>query len=135
LKAILGSCVAVAVYHPSRQVGAMAHVVLPASSGHAASPGKFADTAVPHLIELLRAAGAGPLGLVAKLAGGANMFGHAGPLQIGDKNIEAVLAALAQCGVRPVARDVGGAGGRRVTFFPETGQLSVESVGQPLRSL
>lgn len=130
LRAILGSCVAVALHHPGLRVGGLAHVVLPKSNGQSGLPGKFADTAVPHLLALMRAAGAAPPRLVAKITGGANMFGHTGPLQIGDKNVEAVLEALAACGVRVVAKDVGGSSGRRVTFAPATGELAVESVGQ-----
>lgn len=130
LRAILGSCVAVALHHPGRRVGGLAHVVLPKSNGQTGLPGKFADTAIPHLVALMKAVGAVPPRVVAKITGGANMFGHTGPLQIGDKNVEAVLEALASCGIRVVAKDVGGASGRRVTFSPATGELAVESVGQ-----
>ncbi len=47
-------------------------------------------------------------GLTAKLAGGANMFGSSGPLQIGDANVEAVAQALRTAGIRITAQDVGG---------------------------
>ena len=50
LGAVLGSCVAVALHGPRHKTGAMAHVVLPASNGRDATPGKFADTAVPALL-------------------------------------------------------------------------------------
>ncbi len=36
----------------------MAHIVLPESAGRDGAPGKFADTAVPHMLELLREQGA-----------------------------------------------------------------------------
>jgi len=135
LRAILGSCVAVALHHPGLHVGGLAHVVLPKSNGQSGLPGKFADTAVPHLVALLKAAGAAPPRLVAKISGGANMFGNTGPLQIGDKNIQAVLEALAACGIRVTAQDVGGTSGRRVIFSPASGELAVESVGQAPKHL
>ena len=62
LAAILGSCVSVVLYHAGMKLGAMAHVVLPASQGRdpAATPGKFADSAVPTMVTWLRGLGAPP---------------------------------------------------------------------------
>ncbi len=80
LVSVLGSCVGVALYHPRLKVGALAHIVLPKSSGGGAAPGKFADTAIPYMIAELAKAGAARAGLVAKIAGGACMFGVSGPL-------------------------------------------------------
>jgi len=135
LSAVLGSCVGVAVYHPRLHLGALAHVVLPRATGQNANPGKFADTAVPFLLQLLERHGAPRAGLVAKIAGGACMFGVSGPMQIGEANIKAVLDALEAAGMRPAARDVGGTNGRRVALDCGTGSLSVESVGLPRRTL
>jgi chemotaxis protein CheD len=70
LTSILGSCIGVAMYHPRFQIGAMAHVVLPAAMGANGPPGKFADTAIPRMIEEIEKAGGSRTGLVAKLAGG-----------------------------------------------------------------
>jgi len=53
LASVLGSCVAVCLYHPRLRVAGMAHVVLPESTGHQGGPGKFADTAVPALLAAL----------------------------------------------------------------------------------
>jgi chemotaxis protein CheD len=129
LSAVLGSCIGVALYHPRLHLGAMGHVVLPRANGQAATPGKFADTAVPYILQLLLREGANVGGLVAKIAGGACMFGNNGPLQIGQANAEAVEAALTAAGIRLVARDVGGNKGRRVMFDAATGSLSVETAG------
>ena len=82
-----------------------------------AHPGKFADTAVPHMLTTARRTRRRrPAALVAKLAGGANMFGGSGPLQIGEANAEAVAAALQNAGIRVAGQDVGGSQGRRVDF-------------------
>jgi chemotaxis protein CheD len=131
LKAILGSCVAIVLYHPRQRVGALAHVVLPKSAGQSGSPGKFADTAVPHMLAMLKEFGVNSSGLVAKLAGGANMFGTTGPLQIGDKNIQAAIEALSASGITVDTQDVGGKTGRRVTLSTATGALTIESAGRP----
>ncbi len=63
------------------------------------------------------------------------MFGSAGPLQIGDANIEAVAQSLRAAGIRITAQDVGGNRGRRVTFECEGGTMLVESAGQPTKTL
>jgi chemotaxis protein CheD len=133
LTAILGSCIGVTLYHPRFRIGAMAHVVLPESGGRNAIPGKFADTAVPRMIHEIEKAGAGRTGLVAKMAGGARMFGNDGPLQIGLANIDAVCEALAEAGIRVLASDVGGSKGRRVTFNAGKGDLTIEIIGTPPR--
>jgi chemotaxis protein CheD len=131
LIAVLGSCVAVTLYDPRRRLGAMGHVVLPESSGPAAGPAKFADRAVPNMIAGLERRGAGRAGLVAKMAGGACVFGDSGPLPIGPANIEAVRRALAAVGLSPAAEDTGGTKGRRVVFDLARGTLTVEIAGLP----
>lgn len=135
LSAVLGSCVGVALYHRRLKLGALAHVVLPDSTGRPGVPGKFADTAVPFMIQQLEAKGAMRSQLTAKIAGGACMFGAGGPLQIGDANIEAVTKALGAMGIRIQAHDVGGTKGRRVTLDCATGQLLVQIVGESSRTL
>ena len=129
LSAVLGSCIGVAFYHPRLRLGAMGHVVLPRANGQATTPGKFADTAVPFMLQLMLQEGANAGGLIAKIAGGACMFGGNGPLQIGQANAEAVEAALTAAGVRLVGREVGGNKGRRVVFNAATGSLTVETAG------
>lgn len=135
LTAILGSCVGVALYHPRRRVGALAHVVLPSSNGRSATAGKFADSAIPSMIQQLESLGANRAGLTVKIAGGACMFNTSGPLQIGDANVEAVTKILAEAGMRVAAHDTGGTKGRRVAFRTDTGEMLVEIIGQPPRVL
>lgn len=135
LTAILGSCVGVALYHPRRRLGALAHVVLPAANGRVATPGKFADSAIPTMIQQLEQLGANRAGITVKITGGACMFGTSGPLQIGDANVDAVIKSLADVGLRVAAQDTGGVKGRRIAFRVDTGELLVEIIGQPPRVL
>ena len=135
LKSVLGSCVGVSLYQPRLKVGVFAHVVLPDSAGREGTPGKFADTAIPAMLKLLREMGAGSYGLIAKLAGGANMFGGTGPMQIGDANVEAVTRALKLAGIRVAAQEVGGTKGRRVVFDCSSGTMTVEGAGIPPKTL
>lgn len=127
LNCVLGSCIGLLLYHPRLHVAGLAHVMLADSCGRKTTPGKFADTAVPHLVELLEREGAGAAGLVAKLAGGANMFGTpTGPMQIGQNNAAAVLQQLKRFRIRVVATHLGGNRGRRITLNCANGELTVE---------
>ena len=135
MRAILGSCVGLALYHPGRKTGVMAHIVLPESAGRDGAPGKFADSAVPHMLALLRKQGMPVHGLTAKFAGGANMFNGSGPLQIGNTNADAVAKVLKNAGIRVVGQDVGGTRGRRVEFDCASGKMTIQCAGQPTRIL
>jgi len=129
LTAVLGSCLGVALYHRRLQLGAMSHVVLPDSNGRDALPAKFADTAIPHMVELFTQHGGSANGLVAKIAGGACMFGATGPMQIGLANAEAVHRELAKLRIPIIAEDIGGSKGRRVIFDCGCGTLTIETAG------
>ena len=135
MKAVLGSCIGLVLYHPRLKTGVTSHIVLPDSAGRSGAPGKFADTAIPEMLEMLRELDTPIHGLVAKFAGGANMFSGSGPLQIGDANAEAVGRALRLAGIRVVGQEVGGTKGRRVTFDCASGEMTIECAGQPARTL
>lgn len=129
-RAVLGSCLGVMIYDERKRLGALAHVVLPASSGRSGSPGKFVDTAIPWMIETLRGRGGDPRRFVVKLAGGANMFTASGPFQIGQQNIDAARQMLAEHRLRVVAEHLCGTQGRRVTFDCESCKFLIEVAGQ-----
>jgi chemotaxis protein CheD len=135
LGAVLGSCIAVAMHSPQHRTGALGHVVLPNSEGRATSDGKFADTAIPAMLAALAEIGVPPSALIAKIAGGASMFGASASLQIGNANIEAVTRALRNAHVSLAAHDVGGQKGRRVSLDPATGEFTIEIVGAPPKTL
>lgn len=129
-RSVLGSCIGVVLYDERKGLAAFAHVVLPSSGGRGGTPGKFADTAVPWMLDALQKAGAEPKRVLAKIAGGSNMFAADGPFQVGAQNAEAVRSQLKSAGIRLVAEHLGGTHGRRVTFHPDTAKLEIECVGQ-----
>lgn len=130
LMAIVGSCIAVTLFCTRRKWAVMTHVVLPKSSNKNELPGKYADTAIPHMLQLAAQAGVPQTSLVAKIAGAASMFAKStGPLQIGESNITAVEKALASVPIRIAAKHLGGDKGRRITFDCNTGTMAVEVVG------
>ncbi|GGM21571.1 chemoreceptor glutamine deamidase CheD [Paraliobacillus quinghaiensis] len=130
----LGSCVGVVVYDLSMKIAGMSHVMLPSSSLSKRSDLnqlKYADTAVPLLIDTLIKEGARKYALKAKIAGGAQMFSFSSSndmLRVGKRNEEAVKVILDQYRVPIISEDVGGNSGRTIEFSLETGMLQVRTV-------
>ncbi len=122
----LGSCICVALYDTKNRIGGLAHILLPYSSEDSRNP-KYANHAIPTLIEEMRKMGAKRENIVAKISGGAQIFKHMTLefLKIGEKNIKAVREILKKLNIRIVAEDVGGTRGRNVYFFVSNGKLLV----------
>src|SRR5579875_410555 len=131
----LGSCVAICLFDPVVRVAGMAHVVLPNAPPHfdGGLPGKFADTAVPALLDALRPWGAVPLRLRCHLAGGAAvlMLASGALPDIGARNVEAARAALARARIAILGEATGGTQGRTVRLDAATGRVRVRSVHGP----
>lgn len=72
----LGSCVGIALYDSTKKIAGLSHIMLPDSTQfkNNNTPMKFADTAIPILIDKLIEAGCLKSSLKAKIAGGASMF-------------------------------------------------------------
>jgi chemotaxis protein CheD len=131
----LGSCVAIALHDPEARVGGLAHILLPspALSRRDQSPGKFPQTAIPLMLQDMVALGARPARVTARLAGGASMFTNlqpAGTIQMGERNLVAVRAALTHHSIPLVGAAVGGDFGRTVRLRVEDGRLEVSTVRQ-----
>jgi chemotaxis protein CheD len=128
----LGSCVGLCLWDPVSKVAAMAHVVLPAAPvGSVATPGKFGDTALPAMLTALERAGAQKHRLQCRIAGGAAVLtlGGGGSLpKIGDRNVEAVKAALSKVNIRILGEQTGGNQGRTVRLEPQSGRVLVRTV-------
>ncbi|MDD5092898.1 MAG: chemotaxis protein CheD [Dehalococcoidia bacterium] len=127
----LGSCIGLCMYDPIAGVGGMAHIVLPFSNNGAAGNAKFADIAIPQLLQAMREHNAVRSRLITKLAGGAQMIkpGTADNFNTGQRNIEAVKQILADEAIRVSAAEVGGSRGRSLKLFVGTGKVMVKSVG------
>jgi chemotaxis protein CheD len=112
----LGSCIGLALVDRAKGVAALAHVMLPESTQpDPPQPYKFADLAVPALIELVLASGASRSRLEAALVGGAAMFQFGGSGQdIGQRNATAVTRLVEAARVPIRAAATGGGKGRTV---------------------
>lgn len=130
----LGSCIGICLLDKTTRIGSMTHIMLPSSlqAKNTDNKAKFADTGITLVIEEMRKLGANTNNLVAKIAGGAQMFKFSGEsdiLKIGERNALAVEENLEKLRIRLLAKDVGGNYGRTITFDPETGELLVRTIG------
>jgi chemotaxis protein CheD len=130
LRTLLGSCIGLALYDRRRQVGGLAHIVLPRNRGPTDRPGKFVDTAIPTLIERMEELAGGALKLTAKIAGGASMFPTTVAANIGLQNIESCERILGELQIPIVARHCGGKQGRRMSLNTTNGTVLIEIVGE-----
>ena len=135
----LGSCVGVGMYDPVAKVAGMAHIVLPSSEGKPEKAGgKYADTAVPLLLEMMLKRGAIKSRVVVKITGGAQISkakGLGDAFQIGERNVEAVQAAFDANSMRIKGSDTGGHHGRTMRFSLDTGQTLVTTAGKEIQQI
>ncbi|MBQ6407273.1 MAG: chemotaxis protein CheD [Butyrivibrio sp.] len=132
----LGSCVGIAVRDPVTKIGGLAHIMLPDSKEikNNTNIPKFADTGIEELIKQIVAKGASRSRLVAKIAGGAQMFAFQTAntsMRVGDRNVQATLKKLKEMNIPVLAQDTGDSYGRTVIFYPENGNFVIRAVGKP----
>lgn len=120
---VLGSCVAVCIWHPRAEVGGINHYLLPLWNGEGLPTPKYGNIAISRLIDKVRnLAGSGDL--VAKVFGGASMWSRAeGALAVGERNVELALRSLEEEKIKIVSQDVYGEMGRKVIFDTKTGNV------------
>jgi chemotaxis protein CheD len=125
----LGSCIGLALVDQRRGIAGLAHVMLPEALAGGGPAGKFADLAVPALVEQVVALGTSRPMLSAVLVGGAQMFslGSSAAMDIGVRNDTAVRAALAKEHISIAAAEVGGSNGRTIRVIPGGAVLSKEA--------
>jgi chemotaxis protein CheD len=131
LKTTLGSCVGIILTDKKSSVHGLAHIMLPEMQKRDVSVGKYADTAIPALLEKMKEKGAIQSDIRAFLLGGACMFsftGTTGMAVIGDKNVEAAQRILGELDIPVVFQETGGNCGRTVHFNSGTGKVSIKTL-------
>lgn len=126
----LGSCLAVGLYDPVQRVGGLAHLLLPHRPARTLSgdAGKYVDAGIQQMVAELLRAGADQQNLVAKLAGGANMFESEYKTlihSIGARNAKSARETLAGLGIPVIGEEVGGNRGRTVELDLACGSMMV----------
>jgi chemotaxis protein CheD len=132
LRTILGSCIGICIYDRIKKIGGLAHILLPGMVG-GGKPEKYADSAIPLMVDRLLKQGCNREFMSAKIAGGAKMFKFDSNIvlgMIGERNTEAVRKALQIKTIPIVAEDIGGCVGRVIDFFLEDGRLKIKAAGK-----
>lgn len=132
----LGSCVGVTLYDPVTKVSGMLHLMLPDSTQvrNNENLAKFADTGIREMLNRMIKKGALQARMVAKIAGGAQMFSYGSSnseiMSVGQKNVTATKKVLSELKIKIIAEDTGLNYGRTITFDSQTGDLRIRAVGK-----
>ena len=136
LRTLLGSCVAITLWHPRRRIGGMCHFLLPSRTRSPGQPrdGKFGDEAVGMLVDALKRAGTQPADYEVHLYGGADTMPELERAMryVGERNIEIGWTLIDQHGFNLVGVDVGENVPRVVRMSLLTGQVDMQR-GQAAR--
>ncbi|MDB6063693.1 MAG: chemotaxis protein CheD [Verrucomicrobiaceae bacterium] len=130
IRTVLGSCVAITLWHPQQKIGGMCHYMLAKrrSAQTEELDGKYADEALQLLLREIAVAGGNAREYEVKLFGGGNMFMHV-PLpakrgiNVADDNVIAGRELLNRHGFAVTAEHLGGHGHRQIVFEIHTGDV------------
>ena len=133
LKTFVGSCVGLCLYDRASKCGGLAHVMLPHSNGKqptSDNDAKYADHAVRLMIRMIVERNGHPDRLIARIAGGAQMFSAEGNqdeslFNIGLRNIDALKSLLKDLRIPVVSQDTGSNFGRWLLFDLSSGQVNI----------
>lgn len=139
VETILGSCVSVCLFAPNLGIGAVNHAVLPENPDVVQwdKVGHYMESSLLFLLSRLQAYGVPFPELLAKIVGGAQVLAMRQDLpailNIGLCNTKNALEILAQRGIPVVTQTTGGVQGRKIRFFPRTGELYVRELSAAAR--
>lgn len=130
IKTLLGSCVALCVWHPTIKAGGMTHCLLP-TRGLFEKPqheiermplsglsGRYVDEVLEIFFREMRANGTQPRDYIVKAFGGGNMFEFqdATGMTVGERNIDMMRRVLSRAKMPLAAEHMGGKGHRHIIF-------------------
>lgn len=130
LRTLLGSCVAITLWHPIRRYGGMCHFLLPSRlrrQGEVAD-GRYGDEAVELLAQAIQRTGTKPGDYVANLYGGADTMpdGMNIKFNVGERNIEQGWALIDKYGFQLQDVDVGDNVPRTVSIDLGSGKVELK---------
>ena len=128
---LLGSCIAITLWHPRRLIGGMCHYLLPSrGSNRKLTEGHFADETIKLFLEAVQSSVPRPVNYEAKLFGGSDMFAKLGypkgNLNVARKNIDSGIKLLQDHGFNIKATDVGGSVHRKIFLELWNGDVWVQ---------
>jgi chemotaxis protein CheD len=130
---VLGSCIAICLWHPVLHIGGMCHFVLPSRPNIETKPaeldGRYGDEAMKMFDMAIKLHQTSYKEYHAKIFGGANMFtGNNGSKDalIGEKNADKAMHLLMKRNVAIQVVHVGEQGHRRIVMDVATGDVWVK---------
>jgi chemotaxis protein CheD len=130
---VLGSCIAICLWHPVLHIGGMCHYVLPFRPKNEPRPaepdGRYGDEAMQLFDMALRLHQTEYRQYQSKIFGGANMFGNradSNETLIGEKNAAKAMQLLMERNVEIKVVHVGEQGHRRIAMDVGTGDVWVK---------
>ncbi|NMG36181.1 chemotaxis protein CheD [Azoarcus sp. TTM-91] len=129
LRTLLGSCVAIVLWHPERGIGGMCHYMLPSRQPPLGAPpdGRYGDEAMMLFDQAIARYRSQAADYRAQVFGGGNMFprqqAEGSTLDIGRRNIDTAHRLLAERGIPIVAEHLGGYGHRKLVFDVHSGKV------------
>jgi chemotaxis protein CheD len=133
IKTLLGSCIAMTLWHPRVARGGMVHCLLPtrgAGSGALELSGRFVDEGLRWLFREAVRSGIDPGQCEFKLFGGSNMFAAFGlepgrRVPIGEANAKKAIEMMERLDLCIRVKDVGGSVHRALVFDLSNGNVWV----------
>ncbi|MDR3154850.1 MAG: response regulator [Deltaproteobacteria bacterium] len=126
ISTLLGSCVAVCLYHPQLKFGGMNHFMLPSSPSKERS-GKYGDYATGVLLQFMERTAGSLSGLQAIISGGANVINAVSSgVQIGQRNVEVARDILRKHNIAVIKENIGGNLGLKLHYQSWDNKLTVE---------
>lgn len=129
---VLGSCVSVCLRDSYSGIGGLNHFLLPHDRSNRDTPltesARYGVYAMELLINHLLKLGAMRHRFEAKVFGGGKVIKDFTFANVGERNVEFVLAHLRKEGIPIVARDLLNIYPRKVHFFPSTGRVMLKKI-------
>ncbi len=131
IQTLLGSCVAITMWHPQRRIGGMCHYMLPSREvrGHQLN-GKYADETMRMFEQEAQRYNTKLQEYQIKLFGGGSMFTYPHSQQrhinIAKNNVAMAHKLLDKYGLQFTAQDLGRSGYRNVIFDLSSGDVWVK---------
>lgn len=131
LRTLLGSCIAITLWHPLTRHGGMCHFMLPARGSirptQAELDGRYGDEAMALMLAAIGKTDTLTSDYEVKVFGGGQMYpasSHTEP--IAQRNITAALHLLAEAGLSIQGMHIGESGHRKILFELTTGDVWVK---------
>ena len=141
---VLGSCVAVTMYHRPSGLAAICHLVAPdctiskGCTSECTQMGRYVNCMIPAMATSFATHGIRPAELEVKLFGGASMLDSGGrdnaQESLGEINTAMARKLLRQYGLTIKCADVGGHQGRKIIFDTRSGDVLLKRI-LPVSSL